>query len=120
VNTDSTFQRYGSSSAALLLQDRLANSALKKLKFRPKYAIGPFVFDLVCPDLALVVEIDGERPGRSMAYDWERAQYLQRRGYRVLRIWGPDIQKNPTAVLGSIAREAGVAAGPAALEPLVA
>ena len=120
MNSDSTFQRYSCSSAVLLLADRLANSSLKGAKFRRKYAIGPFVFDLVCPELALVIEVDGERPGRSMAYDWERAQYVQRRGYRVMRVWCPDIQQNPAAVLEAIAQAARATAGPAAIESLVA
>ena len=112
MNTDSTFQRYASSAAVLLLADRLANSSLNRLKFRLKYAIGPFVFDLVCPERALVIEIDGERPGRSMAYDWERAQYVRRRGYRVVRLWSPDVQKNLAAVLQAITKEAGAVASP--------
>ena len=118
MNADSTFQRYACSSAVLLLADRLAHSSLKRLKFRLKYAIGPFVFDLVCPEQSLVIEIDGERPGRSMAYDWERAQYVRRRGYRVVRLWGSDVWASPAAVLQVITQETGIPAGP--VESLVA
>jgi very-short-patch-repair endonuclease len=96
-------ERYALTSVDGMLSQCLANSALKNLRFRRKYAIGPFVFDFVCPEQQLVIEVDGERPGRSMAYDWERAQYLRRRGYRVLRIWSQDIRDNPAAVIRTVA-----------------
>lgn len=91
----------------MLLARCLAHSSLGALKFRRKYAIGPFVLDLVCPERSLVIEIDGGHPGRSMAYDWERAQYLQRRGYRVMRVWGPDVENNPAAALDAISKHTG-------------
>jgi very-short-patch-repair endonuclease len=55
-----------------------------------------------------------------MAYDWERAQYAQRRGYRVIRVWSPDVQKRFAAVLKSIVAQAGVVASPVAHESMVA
>jgi very-short-patch-repair endonuclease len=110
VNNQNSADRYAPSPADVLLARCLAHSDLNALKFRRKYAIGPFVFDLVCPERLLVIEIDGDHPGRSIAYDWERAQYLQRRGYRVMRVWGVDIENNPALALEAIRKQTGRAA----------
>ncbi len=109
VTNQNSADRYAPSPADILLARCLAQSDLSALKFRRKYAIGPFVFDLVCPERLLVIEIDGDQPGRSMAYDWERAQYLQRRGYRVMRVWGLDIENNPARALEAIKKQTGLA-----------
>ena len=41
------------------------------------------------------------------AYDLERTAYLQSRGYRVLRFWNDDVQKNIDGVVEVIVDELG-------------
>jgi very-short-patch-repair endonuclease len=53
-------------------------------RFRRQEPIGPFIVDFVCVARRLVVEMDGE--GHGGDYDQRRDAYLERLGFRVLRI----------------------------------
>jgi very-short-patch-repair endonuclease len=62
----------------------LSGSKLGGLKFRRQAVIGNFIVDVLCPALALIVEVDGashDDPDR----DERRDRQLQRQGYTVLR-----------------------------------
>ena len=57
------------------------------------------VIDFVCPDAALIMEIDGSQHSEQMIYDEARTRKLQSMGYRVLRFWNNDVLTNTEAVL---------------------
>src|SRR4051812_19696450 len=62
-------------------------------KFRRQVPRGPYVLDFVCLEHRLVVEVDGGQHGGS-AYDVERDAWLAARGFRVLRVWNPEVLGN--------------------------
>jgi very-short-patch-repair endonuclease len=74
-------------------------------KFRREYVIEPYTVDFCCIALKLVVEIDGEHhftdAGKSA--DQVRDQFLMRLGYKVLRIPGYEVLRDPQSVKNKIA-----------------
>jgi very-short-patch-repair endonuclease len=76
-------------------------------KVRRQHPIGPYLADFYVPIARLVVEVDGsahdfgDRPERDAARD----QYMQERGYRVLRISARDVSGNLEGVLSFIAEQ---------------
>ena len=67
--------------------------------FRRQHAIGPFVTDFCCIKKKLVIELDGGQHLEQEQYDQERSQYLQAKGYRVLRFWNNDVINDLNAVI---------------------
>ena len=81
-------------------------------KFRRQHPIDRFIVDFYCAQARLCIEIDGDthsEPSQA-AYDAARTQYLQERGYQVIRFSNADVQSGLEAVLeqiGRVARERG-------------
>ena len=83
--------------------------ALRKLKanIRRQAPMGPYVVDFVCHAAKLVIEVDGyyhslpERQER----DAERDAWLNRQGYRVLRIPTAEVQAGLATVCDRIEAE---------------
>jgi very-short-patch-repair endonuclease len=74
----------------LLLRDRRFVS----YKFRRQVPIGPYIADFVCYAANLIIEADGSQHAESLR-DAARDAELQRRGFRLLRIWNDDILSHP-------------------------
>ena len=75
------------------------------VKFRRQHAIGNYIVDFCSPRRKLVIELDGSQHLDQAEYDLERAQYLEAKGYRVLRFWNRDDMSNIDAVLNTIWNE---------------
>ena len=61
-------------------------------KFRRQAPIGPYIVDFLCISKKLVVELDG---GQHIdGVDDARDRYLNRKGYRVVRIWNSIVLKD--------------------------
>ena len=78
----------------------LRNSQLDGFKFRRQIAIPPFVADFLCPQKALIVEIDGWT--HDEAADRRRDSLLEAHGYRTLRFTNTEVSENLAGVLASI------------------
>jgi very-short-patch-repair endonuclease len=63
--------------------------------------------DFCAPTNRLVIEVDGSQHLDCADYDAERTEYLQSKGYKVLRFWNQDVTHNLEAVLVEIERELG-------------
>jgi very-short-patch-repair endonuclease len=72
------------------------------LGFRRQTPIGPYIVDFVSHKNRLVIEIDGGQHSWSKQ-DRQRDQWLNSKGYRVLRFWNSDVLKNRDGVLEQIA-----------------
>jgi very-short-patch-repair endonuclease len=79
---------------------------LRGHKFRRQAAVGSYIIDFVCFELKLAVELDGPQHLESdtVKYDSRRTQWLNSRGYQVLRFRNQEIDENIRAVVGSIER----------------
>ena len=71
---------------------------LKKItpRFTRQKIIGSYIVDFYCPKLKLIIEIDGEQHYLEENKDYEvrREKYLQNSGYKLLRFYNSDINKN--------------------------
>jgi very-short-patch-repair endonuclease len=72
--------------------------------FRRQATIGPYYLDFACHDLRLIIEIDGGQHGYNdqMIADTARTEFLNSRGYRVLRFWNNEVPGNIDGVLTAI------------------
>ncbi|QQT24917.1 endonuclease domain-containing protein [Sphingobacterium spiritivorum] len=74
---------------------------LNGLRFRRQHTIDNYIVDFYCPELKLVIELDGsihDNLGQSN-YDYERDTKLRSMGYKVIRIENEAVLKNPEVVL---------------------
>jgi len=73
-------------------------------KFKRQVPIGPFIVDFLCPQQRLILEIDGNHhwiPGIK-EYDQRRTEYLQARGYRILRLGNKEVRRSLDSALEKI------------------
>ena len=73
-----------------------------RLKFRRQHPLGSFVADFYCPELRLVVELDGGVHQNQKGRDQARDQAIYQRGVRVLRIKNADILEHPEEALENL------------------
>jgi very-short-patch-repair endonuclease len=55
--------------------------------FRRQHAIGNYIVDFCSPRQKLIIELDGSQHLEQQEYDQQRTEFLQAKGYRVLRFW---------------------------------
>jgi very-short-patch-repair endonuclease len=89
--------------------ERILWRALKELPvegthFRRQAPIGPYVVDFFCPAKRLIVELDGghHNEDEAASRDAERQAWLEQQGYRVIRFWNSDVDKDLNAVMEAI------------------
>ena len=72
--------------------------------FRRQAPIGPYVVDFFCPAARLIIELDGghHNDDETAARDRERQLWLEHEGFRVVRFWNSEINRDLTAVLERI------------------
>jgi len=82
----------------------LRGLSLAGTHFRRQATIGPFFADFACHQLCLIIEVDGGQHNdpHHAARDALRTQYLNARGYRVLRFWNNDVLHNIDGVCEAI------------------
>jgi very-short-patch-repair endonuclease len=63
----------------------------ENVHFRRQHAIGNYVVDFCASRQKLIIELDGGQHLEQETYDQERTEFLQAKGYRVLRFWNNDV-----------------------------
>jgi very-short-patch-repair endonuclease len=91
--------RSKATEAELRLWSVIRRRQLDGLRFRRQVPLGPFIVDFACYDARLVVELDGGQHGETTEADAARTQWLEGRGFRVVRFWNPEIFENLDGVL---------------------
>jgi very-short-patch-repair endonuclease len=71
----------------------LRGKRLEGYKFYRQVPIGPYIADFVNHRHRLIIEVDGATHGEAheIAHDAQRSAYLERQGYRVLRVMNVDV-----------------------------
>lgn len=85
------------SKCELILWYYLRNRQIKGFKFRRQVSVENIVVDFYCPELKMVIEVDGESHYQTRdqrAKDKKRDNYLRDLGLNVLRFTNLDITKN--------------------------
>ncbi len=62
-------------------------------RFRRQFQIGPFIADFACPELRLIVEVDGGQHADSAA-DAMRDTWLESEGWEIVRFWNNEVLEN--------------------------
>ena len=94
--------RHNQTNAEGLLWHYLRNKQLSGYKFRRQQPIGPYIADFACLSEKMLIELDGGQHAERTASDARRAEFLQEKGYRVLRFWNHEVFENCFGVLESI------------------
>ncbi len=101
--------RIEQTEAEKLLCSRLRNKQLCQVKFRRQQPIGSYIVDFVSFDKMLIIELDGGQHDElsNRAKDEQRTNYLESRGYKVIRFWNNDVLQNADGVLIRISESLG-------------
>lgn len=102
--------------AELKLWNELRAHRLMGMGFRRQVPIGPYIADFACSAYNLIVEVDGSQHGAAeqMCHDEARTEYLNGRGWLILRFWNDDVLRDITGVCDHIVTAAGLTAADAA------
>jgi very-short-patch-repair endonuclease len=79
----------------------LRNRGVASHKFVRQLAIGPYIVDFACREIALIIELDGGQHAVSTT-DAARTAYLNTQGYSVLRFWNNEALDNRDGVVHAI------------------
>lgn len=66
---------------------------------RQGHAIGNYIVDFCSPSQKLIIEVDGSQHLQQEEYDRARSEFLQSKGYQVLRFWNHDVMKDIEGVM---------------------
>jgi len=82
----------------------LRSRQLNGVKFRRQHAIGPYVVDFCSLQKRLVIELDGSghAADEQLERDRIRDEYLEQKGYRIVRIWNNELDQNFQGVVDAI------------------
>ena len=94
--------RKNSTDAEKRFWSQLRNRGLNGWKFRRQFPIGQYIVDFECHELKLIVEVDGGQHAEQEFYDIRRTEYLQLKGYQVVRFWNNEVLGNLEGVLGAL------------------
>ena len=90
-----------------LLWNLLRNRQLNGLKFKRQVPIENYIVDFLCEEKKLIIEIDGGQHNEtnSIQYDINRTKLLNDMGYKVIRFWNNEVDKNIEGVYLQILKE---------------
>ena len=96
--------RKNQTDAEKILWYYLRNRQLNGIKFRRQEAIDNYIADFVCYDKKLIIELDGGghfEPNQAV-HDKNRDAFLNKNGFKVIRIYNTDVYKNIEGVIEHI------------------
>ena len=94
--------RSQSTDAERLLWSKLRSRQVDGWKFRRQVPLGRYIVDFLCEDARLIVELDGGQHSEALAYDANRTEWLNEKGYRLVRFWNNEALNNMVGVLQSL------------------
>ena len=91
-------------AAEKILWSKLRSRRLEDHKFRRQISIDQYIVDFYCAEKKLVLEIDGDVHGfdRQRQLDQQRQQYLESRGFIILRFTNGEVKNSIGEVLRAI------------------
>ncbi len=92
--------RKNSTKEERILWQLLRNRQFLGLKFKRQFPIGNYVVDFVCEEKKLIIELDGgqHNEAKNIHLDRVRTEFLESKGYTVVRFWNKDINLNISGV----------------------
>jgi very-short-patch-repair endonuclease len=88
----------------VILWSVLKNRQLLGQRFLRQYSIGEYIVDFYCPNLKLVIEVDGKSHLGKQAkeYDETRTEFISFTGIKFLRFTNKEIHQNLSKVITTI------------------
>lgn len=82
----------------------LRNRQLGNLKFYRQKVLGYYIADFYCPELKLVIEVDGDVHAlpEQIMHDTRRTHWLESEGFRVIRFTNQEVFGNISGVCEEI------------------
>lgn len=77
----------------------LRGNKINGVSFRRQHAIGNYIVDFVSIKEKLIIELDGSQHLEQSEYDEERTHYLESLGYKVIRFWNNQVEKEMNGVI---------------------
>ncbi|MGR6469196.1 endonuclease domain-containing protein [Rhizobium sp. PAMB 3182] len=96
--------RADSTVAESILWQALKNRQLDGFKFKRQVPLDGYILDFVCFEARLIIEADGGQHAESVR-DIERDRHFRAAGFRVLRFWNDEIERNVADVCREILLE---------------
>ncbi len=98
------YLRYNMTGQERKLWQIIRKRAINNFRFRRQYPIGKYIVDFICREKKLIIEVDGGQHNtkENIQADKERTEYLESKGYKVLRFWNNEIDKNIEGVYSKI------------------
>jgi len=95
--------RNNMTKAEIILWSKLKGKQLG-YKFRRQHGIGKYIVDFYCPELKLIIEVDGDTHGfyNQIVKDKERQIFLENLGFAIYRYTNNDIINNLDGVLDDL------------------
>ena len=96
--------RTNQTSAEKILWYNLRNRRLEGLKFKRQQCLENFIVDFYCDELKLIIELDGDVHGykSNSKKDAKRQDFLERKGFHIIRYTNHEIYHQLPSVLEDI------------------
>ncbi len=98
--------RADATKAENMLWQALRGGKLEGMKFRRQVPLDGYILDFVCFETKLIVEIDGGQHSESTR-DSVRDRHFEAQGFRTLRFWNDEVERDCDAVCRHILAAAG-------------
>ncbi|PAU93754.1 hypothetical protein CK503_10895 [Aliifodinibius salipaludis] len=104
IKAQRKYLRNNMTKAEVILWSKLKGRNMLNHKFRRQHGIGDYIVDFYCPELNLVIEVDGESHYTSEGekHDETRTEFLNELDVYILRFTNPQIKQNLEGVLKHI------------------
>lgn len=96
--------RTDSTKAENLLWQAVRNRQIEGFKFKRQVPTGGYILDFVCFEARLILEVDGGQHSESHS-DAVRDAFFRSQGFRVLRFWNDEVERNLDGVVIRVAAE---------------
>lgn len=102
--------RKNSTPQEKILWQILRNHNFYGYEIRRQSPIGNYIVDFVCRKKKIIIEIDGGQHNKpeNIEYDKKRTEYLEQKGYKIIRFWNNEITKNIDGVYKKLQEEFGI------------
>lgn len=94
--------RKRSTEAEKRLWLKLSRRQLEGYKFRRQQPIGKYIVDFVNYEKKIIIELDGGQHAIEKMKDRKRDNWLEQKGFRVLRFWDNQVFENVEGVLEAV------------------
>ena len=96
--------RNRSTASEASLWNMLKNKQVENLKFRRQTSIGNYIVDFYCPEIKLIIELDGASHDNYLSeeLDVKRDDELRQEGYSILRFENRYVYEYPEEIIEEI------------------